>query len=137
MTTHARGVAGDSRVAPVGRHRWAIAAGHVPVTSTGAEPMFTSRDVLSLLNAGDVLANVRIVVLYADRGETGAFRLGVAPRRLRRVRVNDLIFPEAVTLGVPYGLDIRSDQPVVVQFTRMDTRAAANAGLLATAWSER
>jgi hypothetical protein len=120
-----------------GRRRWAIAAGRVPLASTGDEPAFTSRDVLSLLNAGDVLANVRMTLFYAARGEVGVYRLGVAPRRLRRVRINDLIFPEAVRLGEAYGLEIRSDVPVVVQFTRMDTRAAANAGLMANAWGER
>jgi hypothetical protein len=121
---------------PPGHRCWAIAAGHVPVASTGPEPDFTSRDVLSLLNAGDSLANVRLTVFYEARGEVGVYRLGVAPRRLRRVRVNDLIFPEAVRLGEPYGLQLRSDVPIVVQFTRMDTRAAANAGVVANAWSE-
>lgn len=122
---------------PPGRRCWAFASGDVPVASTGDEPLFTSRDELSLLNAGDALANVRVRVMYADRGEIGPFRLGVAPRRLRRVRVNDLIFPEAVRLGVPYGLVIDSDEPIVVQITRQDTRAAALAGVMAVAWCER
>ena len=119
----------------IGRCQWAIAAGFAPSRSTGEEPEFTSRDTLSLLNAGEDLANVRIHVLYATRGEIGPFRLGVAPRRLRRVRINDLIFPEAVRLDEPYSLRVSSDVPVVVQFGRQDTRAAANAGLLASAWA--
>jgi hypothetical protein len=123
-------------VTPIGRRQWAIAAGHAPSVSTGEEPEFTSRDELSLLNASDELANVRLHVLYATRGEIGPFRLGVAPRRLRRVRINDLIFPEAVRLDEPYSLLVRSDVPVVVQFTRQDTRAPANTGLLATAWPD-
>lgn len=118
-----------------GRHRWAIAAGHAPSRSTGAEPEFTSRDELGLLNTGDALANVRVRVLYAEHGEVGPFRIGVAPRRLRRVRINDLIFPEAVRLDEAYGLVIESDVPVVVQFTRQDTRARANAGLMTNAWA--
>lgn len=122
-------------VAPIGRRRWAIAAGHVPSRSTGEEPAFTSRDQLGLLNAGDTLANVRIMVVYAEHAPVGPFRIGVAPRRLRSVRINDLIFPEAVRLDEDYGLTVESDVPIVLQFTRQDTRAAANAGLLATAWS--
>lgn len=118
----------------VGRRRWAIAAGHAPSAATGPEPLMTSRDELSLLNAGDALANVRLHVVYADREPVGPFRIGVAPRRLRRLRINDLIFPEAVRLDVPYGLRIESDVPVVAQFTRQDTRQAANAGLMTTAW---
>lgn len=120
--------------APIGRRRWAISAGHAPSRSTGVEPEFTSRDELSLLNTGDALANVRITVVYAELDAVGPFRIGVAPRRLRRLRINDLIFPEAVRLDAPYGLVIESDVPVVAQFTRQDTRAAPNAGLMTTAW---
>lgn len=119
-----------------GRRRWAVSAGWIPACGQGPEPEFTPRDQVALLNAGDVLANVRMTVLYAGRREVGPFRLGVAPRRLRVVRLNDLIFPQAIRLQVPYGLEIESDQPVVVQFTRQDTRAPALAGLLTTAWPD-
>lgn len=121
---------------PCGRRRWAISAGWMPAQGCGREPEFTSRDCLRVLNSGSEVANVRVMVVYAARDPAGPYRLAVAPRRLRRVRVNDLIFPEAVRLEEAYGLAIESDQPVVVQFTRMDTRARANAGLMATAWSE-
>lgn len=120
----------------LGRRRWAIAAGHAPSRSNGEEPLFTSRDQLALLNTGDTLANVRLTLFYAERESPGPFRLDIAPRRLRVVRVNDLIFPEAVRLDEAYALIVESDVPIVVQFTRQDTRAAANAGMLATAWSD-
>jgi len=120
--------------AALGRRRWVVSAGWIPARSHGDEPVFTSRDEVSLLNTGHRLANVRITVLYAAHGEVGPHRIGVAPRRLRRIRVNDLIFPEAVRLEEAYGLLIESDVPVVVQFTRQDTRQDENAGMLATAW---
>ena len=115
---------------------WTIAAGHAPAASHGVEPAFTSHDKLCLLNAGDELANVRITVLYGVRDEVGPYRLGVAPRRVRHVRVNDFIFPEAVRLDEAYGLIVRSDRPIVVQFSRQDTRALANAGLMTMAWAD-
>ncbi|TWI01737.1 hypothetical protein IP90_02297 [Luteimonas cucumeris] len=118
----------------IGCARWAIAAGHAPARSRGVEPAFTSHDRLCLLNAGAVLANVRVRVLYAAGAEVGPYRLSVAPRRMRHVRVNDLIFPEAIRLDEAYGLIVRSDQPVVVQFSRQDTRALMNAGMMTTAW---
>ena len=119
----------------LGRRRWAISAGWAPSRATGDEPMFSSRDQLALLNTGMELANVRVRVLYAEHGPVGPYRIGVAPRRLRNLRINDLIFPEAVRLDEAYGLLVESDQPVVVQFTRQDTRARANAGLMTMAWS--
>ena len=119
-----------------GRKRWAFAAGQVPSRSTGAEPEFTSRDQLAILNANDELANVRVTVVYANHGPVGPFRIGVAPRRVRNLRINDLIFPEAVRLDEPYGLDIESDVAVVVQLTRQDTRAAALASFFTTAFHD-
>ena len=120
----------------LGRRRWAISAGCAPSRGTGREPLLTSRDQLALLNTGDNLANARLHVFYAAHGEVGPFRIGIAPRRLRNIRINDLIFPEAVRLDEPYGLLIESDVPIVVQFTRQDTRQRANAGALTNAWSE-
>jgi hypothetical protein len=117
-------------IAAIGKRHWAISAGAIPSRSSGEEPAFTSRDQIALLNASGELANVRIRILYAEREEIGPFRLGVAPRRLRTIRINDLIFPQAVRLDEPYGLLVDSDVPIVVQFTRVDTRAAANAGLM-------
>jgi len=121
----------------IGRRRWVFAAGCVPLVSTGTEPAFTSRDQFSVLNTGASVANVRIAVLYAGRAEVGPFRLGVAPRRVRQVRVNDLIFPVAVRLGEPYGLIFDSDVAVVVQCTRQDTGRPLGAGAMTNAWPLR
>ena len=118
----------------IGRFRWAISAGCAPSRGSGREPLLCSRDQLALLNTGDNLASARLHVLYAAHGEVGPFRIGIAPRRLRNVRINDLIFPETVRLDEPYGLLIESDVPIVVQFTRQDTRQRENAGMLTNAW---
>ena len=119
-----------------GRTRWALSAGHAPSRSSGPEPAFTSRDQIAVLNAGDELANLRLHVHYESRAPVGPFRIGIAPRRLRVLRINDLVFPEAVRLDEPYALVVECDVPVVVQFTRQDTRAAANAGAMTMAWSQ-
>jgi hypothetical protein len=119
---------------PLGRHRWALGGGWIPAHCCGFEPTFTSRDTLAILNTSDAMANVRIRVFYERYEQIGPYRVTVAARRLRHLRVNDLIFPEAVRLEEVYGLLVDSDAPIVVQFTRMDTRARANAGMLATAW---
>lgn len=133
--------AASARAAPeraaLGRRDWSVAAGWAPSAATGPEPEHTSFDALCLLNTGDEHADVRLCVLYADRDPVGPFRIGVAARRLRRLRINDLIFPEAVRLDAPYGLVLRSNVPIVVQFARQDSRQAALAWLLANAWPQR
>jgi hypothetical protein len=112
---------------PLGHTTWAIPGGHIPPESRGREPEHTSRDVLCLLNAGDAEARLSMTFYYADREPVGPYPLRVPARRVRHVRVNDLIDPQAVPLGVPYGCVIESDVPIVVQLTRVDSGPEAGA----------
>ncbi len=111
----------------LGRRRWAIPGGHIPLRSTGREPELTSRDELSLLNVGEQDAQTELTIYFADRDPVGPYRLKVPARRVRRVRINDLIDPEAVPLATDYAGTVVSDVPVVVQFSRQDTGFAARA----------
>ena len=106
----------------LGGHEFALAGGVVPEPSHGAEPEFTGYDLLCVLNAADQVAEVEMTVYHTDREPVGPYRIRVEARRVRQVRVNDLIDPEAIPLGTPYGCVVRSDVPVVVQMLRQDTR---------------
>jgi hypothetical protein len=105
----------------IGRTLWALAGGHIPLACSGREPDFTSRDQLSLLNTGQQSASLELTLFHAESDPVGPYRLQVAPRRLRRIRINDLIDPAAPPLGSEYGVLIRADVPIVVQFTRLDS----------------
>lgn len=109
----------------IGRTTWAIPGGRMPLGSTGPEPTFTSHDKVCLLNAGDEMATVDIAIYHADREPVAPYRQTIAPRRVRQIRVNDLIFPEAIPLETAYAAIVRADVPLVVQFSRQDTRHAA------------
>lgn len=104
-----------------GRRRWLIAAGNIPVESTGREPELTSHEAISILNASGKDADIEVTIHHVDREPAGPYRLSVRARRLRRIRINDLIDPQAVELGVDYALLIDASVPVVVQATRQDT----------------
>jgi hypothetical protein len=112
---------------PLGTTLWAVPGGRVPLDRTGREPEFTSFDKLSVLNAGDADAHLELAIFHPGRDPVGPYKLTVAARRCRQVRVNDLIEPEAVPLAEDYSVVVRSDVPVVVQFTRQDTGQAAAA----------
>ncbi len=116
-----------------GRRRWLFAAPGIPATGQGPEPEFTSHHLLGLLNTGPEIANARVLVYYTRRAPVGPYRLTVAPRRLRRLRLNDLIFPEAIRLEHPYGLAVDSDQPLVAHLGGQHSlaRAAARTWTLA------
>ena len=112
---------------PVGRRLWVIPGGWIPADGSGPEPAFTSRDELWLLNTGGFPARVEITIYYEEWDPVGPYRLAIPPRRVRCVRVNDLIDPEALPLETNYAAVVRSAIPIVLQVARYDTRRAANA----------
>ena len=111
----------------IGSRLWVVAGGRIPFGSTGTEPEFTSRDELAILNASPRDGQLRITIYFSDREPVGPYLVRVAAQRVRRVRFNDLIDPQAMPLGVDYAVVIESNVPIVVQFTRHDTSQAAHA----------
>jgi hypothetical protein len=121
----------------VGATTWVIADGYIPPESTGPEPAMTSHDSACMLNAGDADAHVELFLYFADREPVGPYRLTVPARRAHHQRFNDLSGPEPVATGVDYCCLIRSDVPIVVQHTRLDSRQAANALMSTIAYPDR
>ena len=122
--------------APIGKLRWAIAEGYIPPDSTGEGPAFESHETVCILNAGAHDANVRITIFFPARPPVGPYAVTVAAQRTRHVRFNDLNDPEPIPKGTDYASVIESDQPIVCQHTRLDSRQA-ELGLLSTmAWAE-
>ena len=115
----------------IGRTLWAIAEGYIPGRSNGPAPEMTSHEAACILNAGDEDAQVEITLYFADREPVGPYRQTVPARRTRHIRFNDLTDPEPVPRDREYASVIRSDRPVVVQHTRLDSRQAEN-GLMTT-----
>lgn len=109
----------------IGHTTWLIPGGNIPVQSNGREPEFTSRDELFVANTGDAAARIGLTIFYTDREPVAGYEFDVEARRVRRVRFNDLIDPEALRLGIDYGVVITASVPVVVQFERVDTRQEA------------
>jgi hypothetical protein len=116
---------------PIGRTRWAIAEGYIPVGSHGPEPQMTSHETVCLLNASNSDAHVEITIFFADREPAGPYRVTVPARRTKHVRFNDLSDPEPIPKDTDFASVIESDVPIVAQHTRLDSRQAENA-LLST-----
>ncbi|SCF03019.1 hypothetical protein GA0070607_4625 [Micromonospora coriariae] len=116
----------------IGARTWVVPGGHVPFPNHGPEPEFTGFDQLCVLNATDRDAELDLDIYYEDADPVGPYRILVGARRIRHVRVNDLIDPAAVRLDRPYGCVLRSPVPVVVQFLRQDTRLPGVVALTGT-----
>ena len=115
----------------IGQRRWAIAEGYIPASSTGPGPEMTSHETACLLNPNDGDAHIEITVYFTDREPAGPYRVTVPARRTLHQRFNDLTDPEPIPAATEFACVIRSDAPIVVQHTRLDSRQEANA-LLST-----
>lgn len=120
----------------IGRRLWAIAEGYIPGQSHGPQPAMTSHETACVLNAGDHDAHLEIMLFFADRDPVGPSRETVKAGRTRHIRFNDLGDPEPAPRDAEYASVIRSDQPVVVQHSRLDSRQAENALMTTIAYSE-
>ena len=118
----------------IGHFVWAIPEGFIPSRSTGPGPELTSHETACILNTGNIDANIEIVIYYTDRDPVGPYRFMVPARRTVHVRFNDLNDPEEIPRDTDYASVIKSDVPVVVQHTRLDSRQAENALLTTIAF---
>lgn len=99
-----------------GHTHWVIPGGYIPLESRGPEPKYTSRDELILLNTHAEDTHVTLHVYYSDRPPVGPYHIQVPAQRLRCIRCNDLIDPEALPLETPFALTITADRPISVQY---------------------
>jgi len=131
-TGHAAATAKDNAI---GKTAWAIAEGYIPEESHGP-PEMMSHETACILNAGDEDAHVTLTIYFADREPAGPYRVTVGARRTLHLRFNDLKDPERIPRATDYSSVFRSDVPIVVQHTRLDSRQAAAALLTTVAYGE-
>lgn len=124
-----------SNTSSLGARTWVIPEGYIPGESTGPEPEMTSHETACLLNTGPVDVSVDIMLYFADRDPVGPYRVTVPSERTLHLRFNDLDDPEPVPRDTDYSSVIRSDEPIVVQHTRLDSRQTANALLTTLAFA--
>lgn len=109
----------------IGSRRWVIPEGFIPERSmANADRPLLSHEAFCVLNAGDAEAHIEVTLFFTDREPVGPYRVSVGARRTYHFRFNELEEPEPVPLGVDYASVIESDVPIIVQHTRLDSRAA-------------
>ena len=106
----------------IGHLTWAIPEGYIPGYSARQTHELVSHEAACLLNASAETASIEIILYFEDRDPVGPYRVTVAPRRTLHLRFNELTDPEPVPRDTPYSSIIRSDVPIVVQHTRLDSR---------------
>lgn len=120
---------------PPGATCWVIPEGFIPASSmVNADRPVESHEAACILNAGKADAHVSITLYFADRAPVGPYRLTVGAERTLHVRFNELDDPQPVPVGTDYASVIESDVAIVVQHTRLDSRAAEISLMTTMAW---
>ncbi len=120
-----------------GKKNWFIAEGYIPAEGPHADdPALISHETASILNAGEEEAKVEVTVFFSDREPAGPYRVTVPARRTLHLRFDELEEPEPIPRETDYASMIRSDKPIVVQHTRLDSRSGTIALLSAAAFGQ-
>jgi hypothetical protein len=120
----------------VGKKIWAIAEGYIPSESTSDKHDLISHEAACILNASEKEAHVEITIFFSDKDCVGPYRITVPPRRTLHLRFNDLSDPAPIPRDTDYSSLFESDEPIVLQHTRLDSRKAELALLSTLAFGQ-
>lgn len=110
---------------PKGHRVWFIPDGYIPEASSGK---LESHESVCVLNAGETDARVWITVYFEDRDPLERIETVVPGKRTRHIRTSSLRKDGVgIPKGVPYAMEVESDQPIIVQYSRLDATQAENA----------
>lgn len=107
-----------------GHKLWIIPDGYIPLVSSGE---LESHESICVLNTGEQTAAVFVTVFFEDRGPIEGIEVSVPGRRTKHIRTSSLSKDgETIPKGVPYAMEVESDVPIVVQYSRLDATQAEN-----------
>ena len=110
---------------PRGHLLWYIPDGYIPESSSGS---LTSHESICVLNCGGEDALLRINIFFEDREPLEDIMVVVPSRRTKHIRTSSLQTDgRTIPAGVPYAIEVQSDVPIVVQYSRLDATQAENA----------
>ncbi|CAM4063053.1 sensory rhodopsin transducer [Paenibacillus alkaliterrae] len=107
-----------------GEKHWFIPDGYIPPDSTGS---LTSHESVCVLNISSEEALIRFTIFFEDREPMEDILVVVQGRRTKHIRTSSLMKNGApIPIGVPYAIEVQSDIPIIVQYSRLDSTQAEN-----------
>ena len=109
---------------PAGKLQWFVPDAYLPADSSHG---VASHEAACLLNTGSRDATVSFTFFFEDRDPLGPVEISLGARRTRHVRLDEPASIGGLELprGVPYAYAVESDEPIVLQHSRLDTSAGA------------
>ena len=104
-----------------GKKTWLVPDCYWPEVTTGGH--YVSHEAICVMNTGDQDAHIRITLLFEDREPMTGFTALCGAMRTHHIRMDKLLDATGahVPLGTPYAAVVESDQPIVAQYSRLDT----------------
>ncbi|WP_018924507.1 sensory rhodopsin transducer [Salsuginibacillus kocurii] len=101
-----------------GETQWIIPDGYIPPKSRGK---LTSHEAICALNLTDKKATLTITAYFEDRDPLTNIQVDVGGKRTNHIQTNTLKNENgSIPAGVPYALEVESDVPIFVQYSRLD-----------------
>ena len=104
----------------LGKCEWLIPDAFYPVKDHGD---YVSHEAVCVLNTGKEDAEIRFTLYFEDRPPITGYSATCPAERTHHIRMDKIRSAEGapVPRGVPYAMLIKSNVPVVVQYSRCDT----------------
>ena len=104
-----------------GKNTWMIPDCYWPEITTDGH--YVSHEAICVMNTGAEDAHIHITLLFEDREPMDGFYACCGARRTHHIRLDRLTDEngKSVPMGVPYAAVVESNQPIVVQYSRLDT----------------
>jgi hypothetical protein len=105
-----------------GARVWFIPDTFLPAPRRGDGP-YVGHEAICILNTGVSDARVTLDFFFEDRAPVKGLLVVVPAERTRHIRMDlpDQLGGFEVPVGIGYAVRLRSDIPVIVQYTRVDT----------------
>ena len=103
----------------LGKNIWTIADGYMSDTTKGE---FVSHEAVCVLNLSGSDANINITVFFEDRDPIRNIKAVCKNERTNHIRLDKVVLDDGTIIprNTPYALLIESDQPIIVQVSRLD-----------------
>ncbi|WP_407272304.1 sensory rhodopsin transducer [Radiobacillus sp. PE A8.2] len=102
-----------------GNSHWIIPDGYIPPESTGG---LTSHESICVLNCNNEDAQLFITIYFEDREPIEEIAVTVQGKRTNHIRTSGLAKSgEYIPVGVPYAIEVNSNIPIIIQYSRLDS----------------
>jgi hypothetical protein len=107
---------------PEGARTWYIPDTYLPEPIKADGP-YVGHEAVCVLNVSDQDANIELDFYFENQAPAKGIKVVVPAERTRHLRLDrpEQIGGYSIPVGVPYAIRLRSDVPVIVQYSRLDT----------------